>query len=306
MTTLELVQYYQNLLILQYIGKQKAYATIGAQVTPVIMPQTSVQTITFASAPSSGNFVIGYNGNNTVPINWNDVESTIQTDLQNLAGLETVTVSGSIASLTLAVTMTGVTPPANLLTVVSSTLDSGTPTVTEIDETLPLAVQDGFNLIGTNIAQGIQLDVIGKYVGVTRFGAGFNQNITLNDSDFLSLIHMAIISNSNGSSLATIQAFIQQFFSGEMLVFDYKNMRMSYMISESVGSQNLIQMFIVQDLLPRPMGVGVFYVIYAPTINNFFGFRTYELPGFNSTPFNSYTNYNANTRWLSYADAIVV
>lgn len=42
MTTEELQTYYANLLILQYIGKPKAYATMYAQVRPVLMDQIPI------------------------------------------------------------------------------------------------------------------------------------------------------------------------------------------------------------------------------------------------------------------------
>lgn len=173
-------------------------------------------------------------------------------------------------------------------------------------ESLPLAVQNGFNLMGDNVAIGKQLDILGKYVGVTRSGHGFTTSITLDDENFLSLIKMAISINSSGSSLYDIQNILFQFFPGQILVFDYQNMHMSYLIDEDVGSQELIQMFIVQNLLPKPMGVQIALVIYAPDIDNFFGFRTYELPGFNVSPFNSYDDYQMDAPWLSYSDAISI
>lgn len=211
MTTQDLINYYANLLIIQYLGKPKAYATIQTLVTPVIMDQ------------------------------------------------------------------------------------------------LPTQVQDAFNLTGTSPAVGVQLDVIGKYAGVTRNGYGFSgQPITLDDSDFLSLIQMAVVQNSAGSSLSDIQNLIHTFFAGEMLVFDYKTMQMSYLVSSAIGSQNLVQLFVTEGLLPKPMGVGVALVIYAPVITTFFGFRTYTLPAVNATPFNSYTDYQTDWPWLSYSNAIIV
>lgn len=303
-TTLNLIDYYVNLLIIQYNNKPKALATIAAQVTPIVMPQTSVQVISFSVAPSSGAFVLSYAGNNSASINWNDSTSTIQTKIQAIPGLSTATVSGSISSLLLTVTFNDVTPPAALLVLVSSSLDADVA-IDETDETLPLAVENGFNLLGDNIAQGVQLDTLGKYNGVTRSGHGFNTNITLDDADFLSLMKMAIAKNFSGSSLADIQKIIHQFFPDEMFVFDYQNMHMSYVISSAVGSQELIQMFIVQGLLPRPMAVALTLIIYALNIN-FFSFRTYELPAFNASPFNTYADYHTDWPWLSYQNAIIV
>ena len=209
MTTQQLINYYAGLLILQYLQKPKAYATIQTLVSPVIMNQ------------------------------------------------------------------------------------------------LPLAVQNAFNLNGANPAVGPQLDVLGKYAGVSRQGIGFLGNyIVLDDSDFLTLIQFAIIKNSADSSLAAIQSLINQYFPDEVLVFDYQNMQMSYLISSDVGSQNLIQLLVANGLLPKPMGVSLGAIIYVPVINAFFGFRTYFLPAFNSSPFNDYGSYQLTWPWLTYRDAI--
>ena len=210
MNTQDIINYYASLLILQYVGKPKAYATIQTLVTPVVMDQ------------------------------------------------------------------------------------------------LPTQVMNAFNLTGTSTAVGVQLNVLGKYQGVTRSGYGFGGvPITLDDADFLTFIQMAIIRNNSGSSLADIQRLLQQFFPGQILVFDYQNMQMSYLVSSAIGSQNLMQLFVNEGLLPKPMGVGLSVVIYAPVITTFFGFRTYLLPGHNNTPFNSYTDYQTDRPWLSYQNAVV-
>ncbi len=349
MNTRELIDYYANLLILQYIGKPRAYATIQTLVRPVIMPQVSVQTITFAEIPDAGSFVLSYGEGSTQPINWDDPTSVIQSKIRSLAALTydggdadttgvqvlnggaadttifsqeidggdafgfslgPVTVTGSIASGILTVTFFGIDPPADVLTLVSTTLTSSgdpvTPVITEVDLTLPLAVQDAFNLImGTNIAQGVQLDVLGKYVGVTRTANGFTESITLNDADFIQLIRMGIIRNNNQSSLSVIQEFLHHFFPDEVLVFDHKTMRMSYLISSAIGSQDLVQLFVTEGLLPRPMAVLLYPIIYAPVINAFFSFRTYDLPAYNASPFNDYSDYQTDWPWLSYADQVL-
>lgn len=308
-TTLELVTYYQNLLIMQYLGKPKASAMVGSFSSMAIMPQTSVQQITFSAAPTSGTFVLSYNNINSSSINWNDSASTIQSNLRNIAGLSNITIAGSIASLLLTITFAGVIPPSlSLLVNSNSLLISSTPvtiSIVETDETLPLAVQDGFNLInGTTIAVGTQLDFLGKYVGVTRTGNGFTQPITLNDSDFLQLIRMAISKNSSGSSLATIQSFLNMFFPNEIFVFDYQNMTMSYVISQNVGSQDLVQLFITEGLLPVPMAVQV-TVLYPPTAK-LLSFVTYENPTLsgNQAGPNTYESYSFDSHWLTYGDVI--
>lgn len=314
MSTFDTVNYYTTLLILQYIGKARAVANVRTVAAPIVMCQTSIQTITFPEIPDGGSFVLGY-GDGEVTINWDDSTSEIQDKLRGLASttvyggdaftdpfddgiyggdaytdpfgfeinggtaygfdLGDITVTGSIASGTLTVTFIGVTPPAQLLVLVSTSLTSGadtvTPVINEIDESLPLAVQNGFNLFGDNIAVGAQLDVLGKYAGASRTGNGFDEQITLDDNDFLTLIKLSIIENNAGSSLATIQQLIFDAFAGQITVYDYANMFMAYYISEAVASDDLLQIFVTEGKLPKPMGVGIIIVIYNPT--NAFGFE---------------------------------
>lgn len=348
MTTLDLIRYYARLLIVQYFDLPKAQDTIEAVVTPVIMPQTSVQTLTFSGIPYEGAFIVSYESVLAAAINWDDDTATIQTTLRAIPALAAVTVTGSPLDGLITITMEGVTPVAELLVVESSTLVTGfdggfadtedfgitieagdafttstnfidggdafgtggiavTVTVGETDKTLPLAVQDGYNLIGDEIAVGVQLDVIGKYVGVTRTGLGFNGQITLSDADFLSLIRMAIIKNNSDSSLKSIQDLLFRYFpTTSILVFDYQNMRISYLISTAFGSLDLIQLFVREKILPKPMAVQLAAVIYVPDITQFFGYRTYEAAAVNAKPFNTYEDYNETWPWLDYADAVVI
>lgn len=309
MTAVDLKYYYENLLINQYNGLPKASATIGALASIAIMPQVTVQTITFPVAPTSGAFTLVWDGNSSASINWNDSVGSVQTKLQAVSGLSAVTVAGSIAGLVLTVTFTGVPAPADYLVLGTNTLMASSalvvPVIAETDLTIPLAVQAGFNLTSLPTAVGAQLDIIGKYVGVSRTGNGFTNVITLDDADFLTLIQIAIISNNSGSSLATIQTLLNQFFpGGEILIFDYADMTIGYLISATIGSQNLVQLFVKEGLLPKPMGVHL-VLFYVPVAKNVFGFRTYEATSPNSTGFNSYSDYHSDWTWLSYADAFL-
>lgn len=308
-TTLQLIQYYANLLINQYNGLATSSGTIEATVNGFLMPQTSVQTINFSQSPTSGTFTLSYDSNTTGTLNWNDSAGTIQTALRLLAGLSEITVTGTIAGLILTVTFVGVTPPALELSFGTNTLlASSTPvsmTFIETDEILPLAVLNGFNFVpNTALAEGAQLDVIGKFAGVSRFGIGVTQTIVLDDADFVTYIRLSIFLNQSGSSLSDIQNFIFMFFPGEMLVIDGKNMRLTYLVSSAIFTDNLLQLVVANSKLPRPMGVGI-TIIVAPDITEFFGFRTYQAAAVNSVPFNSYADYQTGWHWLSYQNVYI-
>ena len=110
-----------------------------------------------------------------------------------------------------------------------------------INGQLPLAVQDAFDI---DTAVGYQLDIIGKYAGVTRDGYSFSGPMTLNDEDYRKIIKLKIIKNNSGSSLYDIKNLLALYFAGQIRVFDYKDMTMSYYVNSSFGSQELVEFFI--------------------------------------------------------------
>lgn len=170
-----------------------------------------------------------------------------------------------------------------------------------IMDQLPLLVQAAFDV---DTAVGVQLDTIGKYVGASRFVYDFTGRIELSDDDYRLLIKLIAVQNNSGSSLAEIQALLHTYFDGVLLVFDYANMRMSYLFNADAGSLSLAQVLVRQELLPKPMGVQLAALIYIADITNLFGFRTYDLPGYNVHGFNSYATYDMDCPWVSYDDAV--
>lgn len=169
----------------------------------------------------------------------------------------------------------------------------------EIMDQLPTQVQDAFNL---PTAVGKQLDILGKYIGISRNGFNFSGPVTLDDTDYLTVLQIKIVQNSFGSDLKTIQALLFQFFPGVLQVFDYQDMSLDYVF---FGSSTLAEFFILSGLLPKPMGVGLRGTIVPPSSNKFFGFRTYQNGPYNVNPFNTYASYQTDWPWLSYANGIV-
>jgi len=160
-------------------------------------------------------------------------------------------------------------------------------------------IQNAYNL---SDAVGAQLDTLGKYAGVNRTSYTFTGQVTLNDDEFRLLISLAIVKNTSFSSLSVIQDLLDVYFNGLIRVYDYANMRMSYMISSQIASQNLAQVFVAQNLLPVPMGVNEGATVYAPDLDTFFGFSSYELAPeqLSNVPFNTYEEFNEDWFFLSY------
>jgi len=167
---------------------------------------------------------------------------------------------------------------------------------------LPAQVQAAFDI---ETAVGVQLDLLGKYAGISRLVNTFNSGtVVLDDSDYRKMVKMKFALNNLGSSLEEIQELLFTFFNGALSVFDYANMRMSYYFNAAYGSEVLAEAFAVQGLLPKPMGVQLASLIYVSTLDNIFGFRTYDLPGFNVSGFNNYTVYETTWPWISYQNAL--
>lgn len=155
------------------------------------------------------------------------------------------------------------------------------------------------NAYDIDSASGVQLDVLGKYAGVSRVGYTFDRQVTLNDQDFLTLIKLKIIMNNSEATLYEVQKMINENFLGQIQVFDYEGMRISYFINSSLANSDLVQVFITGGHLPRPMGVAMSSTIMFPYLNSFFGFGSYEGELANS-PFNTYEDYQMNWPWIAY------
>lgn len=167
---------------------------------------------------------------------------------------------------------------------------------------LPLDVESAF---GIDDAEGDQLDVLGKYAGVQRSNRDFSGPVILDDTNFRQLIKMKLIQNNSGSSLADIQGLIADYFPTTLRVFDFQNMRLGYYFDSSAGSLTLAEIFVREQMLPKPMGVQLASLIYITDLDNIFGFRTYSLPPVNVSGFNSYSEYEMDRPWLSYENALV-
>jgi hypothetical protein len=171
------------------------------------------------------------------------------------------------------------------------------------------AVENGYDI---DTAVGVQLDVIGKYVGVDRVVTGIafdrvffgsveyseptpyvdvegsirysevnppdaqilrydtdEQSLyTLTDQELRDLIRLKIGQNSINHSPGSIDDIIQEFFAGDAIFTDNLNMTISYIFDE--GVQRLVQIAVSQNVLPKPMAVGI-TTSFVPDIDNIFG-----------------------------------
>lgn len=167
-----------------------------------------------------------------------------------------------------------------------------------IMDQLPGLVQNGFDI---NLSAGMQLDVLGKYIGVNRHVYTPSGPVTLTDNDYRTLLKLVLIKNNSGSSLFAIQALLAQNFPNLIKISDTGSMNLNYTISQQVGTPDLLAVLISGIYLPKPMGVGSVVVTVPSFTANYFGFRTYASAGSGISPFNLYGFYNETYTWFSYA-----
>lgn len=137
-----------------------------------------------------------------------------------------------------------------------------------------------YNAFNLNTAVGKQLDVIGERVVIDRFySLG-----SLNDNDFRNLIKLKIIKNNTlNHSFGQISDFLFGFFNSDIIPFTENKMDINYIIKTSL--ETLAKVAIEKDILPRPSGVDLNYVIeidnkifaFASSVDNPF---PGELPSF--------------------------
>ena len=121
---------------------------------------------------------------------------------------------------------------------------------------------------GIDEAVGVQLDVLGKRVGLAR-------PVGMNDGDYRFLLRIKIARN-NGSSILIqetgdgLQDVIQFAFSGDAYVIDTLSMVLTLYVSPNIDL-NLLATAFDLDLLPKPQGVPYNVVVQADP-NTTFGF----------------------------------
>lgn len=153
---------------------------------------------------------------------------------------------------------------------------------------LPQQVQDAFNL---DTAEGVQLDVIGKIVGATRYGRNFSGPVTLSDDDFRDFITLCVALNTLESNLSAVRAILTEFFPDIIVVFDHLGMRINYFFDSSASGTELAQFFVMSGRLPRPLGVQLGAIVYAPTHLGYFGYARNLSGAYNSTGFSRNTGF---------------
>lgn len=143
-----------------------------------------------------------------------------------------------------------------------------------------------------------------QFNGTMNYSSIFTVANKLNDDDYRTLIKLKIIQNYSNHSHKSIDESIHSFFGSMIVPYSDGNMNMYYFVTENQTS--LIKAAIIKEVLPRPLGVGIGYIIIIPNDEDFFGYTSYSdiENGIYSelvTGFTSYGDYDTKEgTFLSY------
>lgn len=211
--------------------------------------------------------------------------------------------------------------------------------------TIDLFVRPAFeNLFGINeafdidTAIGNQLDILGRWVGVSRMVVGvdlakiyyelsdydalsdvgmstYDNSVsaifktyrsteesiyTLTDDQFRTLIKLKILTNHTNSTSQSIDTLIFDFFSTDVIIYDNYDMTVDYVITKNRSV--IFEVARNDGYIPKPMGVGIRILIAIENTLDIFGYSDYNLNN-NARTYSSYDNLT-NGKFLSYADTI--
>lgn len=166
---------------------------------------------------------------------------------------------------------------------------------------LIFAVRDGFSL---ETAVGKQLDVLAKYLGTDRYFIDTSGKlVALDDEETRILLKLKAIANNSNSSHYDIDTALYDFFGVTVHAESQGGMEMTYFVP--ANASRVIIAAIQKDVLPRPMGVGIRYVIVQTS--PFFGFVTYQSQhAVYKTGFRDYDNPDKVGETLNYFKIIEV
>lgn len=211
-----------------------------------------------------------------------------------------------------------------------------------ISELVPLDIMNAFDI---ETAVGKQLDILGKYIGLSRRVAitptkpfwtladytTYNPSVPvegltdyvdrtinsdsvfyvysfanesfsdLTDFQYRQMLKLKITLNNSDNTLMTISSILWSFFNGGMVVYDTKDMFLSYAITDDQSSIAVLAFQL--GLVPKPQGVGVSGIF--KYFGNVFGYADYTQNNGNVLGYADYLTGWNGMHWFQYSDKII-
>ena len=156
-------------------------------------------------------------------------------------------------------------------------------------------MRDAFDI---DVATGKALDLLAKYVGVSRFYYDENGDIIeLTDDELRVLIKFKAISNTSNASHYDIDTALYNFFGTRVRATSDGNMSMTFFVPSD--AERVIEAAIQQKALPTPLGVEANRIIVQNA--RFFGFVNYNNQyAVYKTGFRDYSDPDKDGETLTY------
>lgn len=188
---------------------------------------------------------------------------------------------------------------SNLLIIQYHNKPKATETIKALGRLFPLdlilKVRDAFDI---ETATGKALDILGKYLGVSRWYYDENgEQIRLNDTEFRILIKFKAISNTSNASHQAIDQAFYDFFGTRVRATSDGNMKMTIFVPRD--AERVIEAAVQQKALPTPLGVEANKIVVQD--KRFFGFVNYRNQyAIYKTGFKDYNNPDKEGETLNY------
>lgn len=132
-------------------------------------------------------------------------------------------------------------------------------------------IRDAFDI---ETAVGVQLDILGKYIGIDR--SGEQQTIStitqiLDDDNYRFVLKLRIIQNNINHSESAIDTAVNNAFEGKLIPSGSDgDMLMTYIVDDDILTS--AQIAFKKGVLPKPLAVSLGFLIKKPATQKFFGF----------------------------------
>lgn len=149
----------------------------------------------------------------------------------------------------------------NLLIIQYKTKTKAPAHITALIDTIMIfeLIENVQNAYEIDTSIGTQLDVLGKYLGLSRTASIGTTTVIMTDSEYRNLLKFKIIQNFSNYSLGEIDQSLFDFFGTAIKLYDNFNMTAEYILFNFDMQQ--AQILVNENLLPIPAGVRIDVII---------------------------------------------
>lgn len=124
---------------------------------------------------------------------------------------------------------------------------------------------------------------------------------SLNDDDYRFLLKLKLFLNSSKNTYYEITNALKMFFNDKIVMFDNLDMTITYFISNEAYNIFIITTAYLSNLLPKPMGVGIYGIFTVIDPLNVWSWGNYESSTLATDGFSDYESGQSTAEFLDYS-----